>query len=983
MHVHTHPHYGEEQQHLAATVAWIRNRLDEPQTDAGADRHATRNLRSMREDREHTLMDVRDSPYFGRVDWRADGFETDETFYVGKTPIPEQRVYSWQDNLASNLYYQLDTKFERGKLLLVRDLDIAKAALHSIHDRLVDAALAHTLQPNEFTDSLLVKLLRESRSGRLQEIVATIQAQQYAIIQSPADRLLVVQGAPGSGKTALALHRVSYLLYHDRVLKQNRLKRLLVLGPNRIFLGYIAGILPALGEQHVPQKTFDEWVLEMLGTPVDYEPQDVALERLLDPGTPVADKVLIYRNAHNKGSLPMGSLLNAYVEYLHNRILEDKGPLSYTYQAAIPRSGTPLRETLPLSYLYDVNTLRAMLDKTDSLPYNARKAAVEETLVGEIAGGMYRSLQEKLQARGTWLDEDVEKQQRTGIEEGVRGAVRAYFAEWRAENVLRAYRRLLRTPALLRQLGMNLFSARDLEFLALDAPTARRPFHYGDLAALLYLKILLDGTDGVAYDHLVVDEAQDLTPLHFQVLQRYSRNNSMTVLGDLAQGIYMHHGVSRWADLLAAPGPQGHQEETIRQSYRTTQQIIEYANALLTRIGVAEDALAKPIARSGPVPTRQGFARRSDLVTAIIEQVRLAQKQGYRASAIVLKTAAKCQALAQALTAREFRDFQLITDRDADYQGQTAVLPTYLTKGLEFDVVILADADSTTYPVDALNARLLYVALTRAAHILHVCWIGTISPLLDETMSNLQPPAFLAEPLEAEPITVADYAARYPDRTADWYIERLATHDQLRLLAQGTIDPILLELLARSFTNSKSAGDEEGEIPPLDPEVQKAVRTKVARLAAGPDGSSLALCQILYSLLRSPLQAAGLAPPNDVTAPLGDQVLALATLRAAIQSGYPVPPGPWLPRAAVLQEVPDNWRVQAATQLDLLRDYGPIEARPQNRQPHLYVAAQWLPGLLDLVLGYPPAEWDPEVWDRIGHLSEPLLGDASEGSTHL
>ncbi len=163
-----------------------------------------------------------------------------------------------------------------------------------------------------FTDSALHRLLSQHREGRLHDIVATIQEQQYRIIQSPADRVLVIQGAAGSGKSSIALHRVAYLLFNHR----ERFKGIVVLGPNKLFMEYTSHILPALGERNIPQKTIDELLLDVVGVHVDHLSMDTAMEGLLSDTVDAAEKRAQYRTARLKGSLAMATVLERYVRML-------------------------------------------------------------------------------------------------------------------------------------------------------------------------------------------------------------------------------------------------------------------------------------------------------------------------------------------------------------------------------------------------------------------------------------------------------------------------------------------------------------------------------------------------------------------------------------------------------------------------------------------------------------------------------------------
>ena len=258
--------------------------------------------------------------------------------------------------------------------------------------------------------------------------------------------------------------------------------------------------------------------------------------------------------------------------------------------------------------------------------------------------------------------------------------IHQYFNGWERElSVSMPYRRLLRNRDLLFEAGNGIFSKWDLELLAHDAPTSRTPFRFSDLAALLYLKLLLDGTDSQSYRHIVIDEAQDITPLHLKVLYRYSRDGSMTILGDLFQGIYMHHGVHAWEEFQDAVENVAFSRENISQSYRSTQEIIKYANAMLRRTGVSETELADPIERYGAAPMQHPFDTMDALAASLPDIIQDAQSKGWESIAIVCKSLANCNRLFSALQTAEMPEYSFIDSRNVAYTGGVVLLPAYLT----------------------------------------------------------------------------------------------------------------------------------------------------------------------------------------------------------------------------------------------------------------------------------------------------------------
>lgn len=976
MSAQNHPHYNEEHQQLDTTIGFIRDAIDQgtPVIGYGATSFSSSALWKIKTDQIEALKEALKQPYFGRVDWRRTDEQAAETFYVGKHSMPTKNIFSWKETLAGDLYYLMETQREHGTLLLKRALTIENAQITAISDEYIDASLGQNVIANRFTDSALVALLQQHRSGQLHDIVATIQAQQYRIIRAPYDQVLIVQGVPGSGKTSIALHRVAYLLYQQTL--NVRAKNVLVLGPNRMFMQYIAGILPDLGEQEVPQYTFDEWAVATLGLEnLDYEPQEQVLEALLDSSLSSIQHARLYRMAYIKGSFKMAYLLDRYVDLLAGEVLVDKEPLTCTYETTIRIDQNNGFRSIPIKVQVtrSLSDLARVLDRDRLIPFNRRRDKMEQRLVNSIVTEIERQVVEQLTQRNLRPSEINERERTTEISEAVRRQIRHYFNDWPALNTAVAYRRLLRTPSLLERAGRELFNRWDLEVLHQDAPKAGRRFHFADLAALLYLQIRLDGVQRV-YDHIVVDEAQDLTPLLFMTLLRACRDQSMTVLGDIDQSIYAHHGINSWTDLEGAIIGMEPTVETIRQSYRSTRQIIEFANGVLRRSGVTPDRLAEPINRTGTSPMLHQCSSQVELRDEIICRMKDMLAAGRRSIAIVCKTVTGCRELADALRLAWPSDgIQQIEDRNTIYNGGIALIPVYLTKGLEFDAVIIADADGTTYPGDDVHARLLYVAITRAAHMLHICWIGQRTPLLGNMPLVTPLPSPLIQSLQPKPVTISAYAKSHPGHTADWCVERLAATEKLHLLRDGRIDEVVLDMLLADSVRATVRDDDGLNVTALTEAQCQQLRSQVltADTAAAPAG--LTLLQLSYGLFNNHLRATGIHTAEGDERTVDGQAIELVTLLHALRtSASTLSGGRWTTHQRTLGLVDPKRRDLASTQLALLVQEGIVEEQISGQRTQIRVQPDWLVSLLELILGNRPRVWEPEIIAQLEPLAQPL-----------
>ena len=952
-----HPSFKEEEKHLLKTIKTLESIRDEILSNSGGDYlwappDTIRLLSNKAVERvqkcKHALQDL----YFARVDWKVEGNEGSEQYYIGLTEYFPY-IYAWQDTLAADLYYNRSTDREKGTLQLIRAIQLVDRKLSGIEDQFKDPSLTGELEP----DSLLATLLKESR-GQLHEIVATINAQQYRIIRSPLNSALIVQGVPGSGKTVIALHRVSFLLYNNKELRN---QNVIVLGPNPLFMQYVSLVLPSLGEKQIPQKTFDQWVIDQLGEKLNYQSQEELLEFLLSPKSVDAEKIMHLRNCQNMGSRKMGRLLERYIEFLKDESLAGKSSLVCRYYSLSDAKKTPT------SVEKSVDQIRIILEDVSTLPFNKQRDAVKLKLANQISSEIINKLGVGFQAR-----EQILKQVFQQIEEQVND----YFAGWKSLNVSIAFRRLFRQRELLHKFGEGLFSKWDLELMAIDAPTPQSPFRFSDLAGLLFFNVLLNGTENQTYGHIVVDEAQDIPALFFEGLSRYIPQKSITILGDIGQGIFINNGLSSWNDLYQIFPNLNNKIEELNVCYRSTWQIMQNANNLLRRSGLPEDQLIRPLNRLGEEVSFYQVSTTENLVEQIITCIQTDQKNNRKSIAVICRSAHDCQVLAQGLEANDFNSFDLIDHRNRIYNGGVAILPTYLSKGLEFDAVILADGQN--YPLDNLSARLLFVAITRAAHKLDICWVGDISPFLDNQVEKISVEPFLHD-FEQEPITVEQFSEnRHLD--PDGCVEQIARTGRLPLMIDGLIDPVLMDMVIRTSKSASKSSSEEILIVPLKPEEESAIHSLIQEWEDQETDEirdSLVLIQTVFGLLKNHLRNLALIPAKDKEFSLPEQVAILVRLKRLLEdANLSLPAGRGAGKKRLLEDINPEWQAIHALILDTLIDYGLLEVQTTSDERSLVrISPDWIKVVLDFSLGFPPMGLDPDLIQKLPHLPQAI--DAS------
>lgn len=697
-------------------------------------------LERLRLSRLRRLEVAEREPYFGRLDFQEQGNDHVERFYIGKAGVArgaDQQPYviDWRAPVASLFYNSAtggtdEAAYESlegriaGVLWLKRNIGVTQGVLQRIVDSKVKGA------PDEdepILDEFLHYRLQESRDSRLRDIVATIQGEQNAIIRAPMDRPLIIQGVAGSGKTTVALHRLAYLLYTFR--EKVAASRIIIFAPTRMFLDYIADVLPELGVDGVVQTTFADWALAELN--------DKAI-RLTDNGARLATLFAVGQDPGEGADAPgrfKGSLL--FKEVLDLALIRYEEAFVPDVDLTLWQGGRTLAAAEVADWFHG---------KYQHYPLMARKercmARIKKWAEDQVAPWSGRS------------DETERRKQ-------MRTALQKYIKLWPAHTPAELYREIVGGRPARRKataaVGHPDIPARTVaDSLVLFQADEMAP---EDLAPLVYLKARLWGyKENRQLDHVVIDEAQDFSPFQLDLLTNLTRDSSFTILGDLSQGIHAYQGIQRWEEFMECFGqygrPKGDGRMTtgearsagkgegcsfylLEQSYRSTYEVMTFANQVLSQLG-APAALAKPVFRSG-APVRWASVSPDDLAASIAREVADLRERNHASIAVIGRTEAECEGLARALT-RLGLEPELITARQNSYKGGLSIIPAYLVKGLEFDAVIIADATADRYQLSQRDAKLLYVACTRALHELVLLHSGEPSPLLPRKEEPLAAP---------------------------------------------------------------------------------------------------------------------------------------------------------------------------------------------------------------------------------------------------
>lgn len=700
--------YDEEMKRLEETFAEIDRQLavlkDIPPY-TGQD-HTEQVLESIRDTRRRNLAVAQTEPYFGRLDFQENGHQAPAPLYIGKVgvekdPTLELMVVDWRAPVASLFYsftggtdavsYDSPDGLVEGLVYLKRNLVIRKQILQRVVD-----TFDRSGDTMAVTDEFLLYRLGENKDNKLRDIVSTIQSEQDAIIRAVKNTALIIQGVAGSGKTTVALHRLAYLLYQYR--DQVKAERMIIFAPNRMFLDYISGVLPELGVGHIQQTTFSDWALELLDHEMKLADPSERLHYWFQtgPGRPAMDDTAPGRF---KGSLRFkGWLEQALAQY---------------EKAAVPAAdftpweGSRLKQATIYQWYHVENKHEPLMKR-------------RERVLARIKRWMEMELDKVWEVH---LKKDYKKKGSAKL--------RDFTKQWTAFTPFTFYKELFRADGPPAFLTKELQSEMPAELLAAtQAYLKKKTVQPEDLAALLYIRSQFLGVHGdLTFDHTVLDEAQDFSPFQVDLLKLHTRNQSFTILGDLSQGIHAYQGIRDWKEFseLFEEGSTAYYQ--LNRSYRSTMEIIYFANEVLKNGLEQTTALAVPVFRSAD-PVQVKRVSDKELIDELRKEIDRLQAKDTTTIALLTRTERRSEQLYKRLTEAGVQ-VNRIGAGGQQYQGGISLVPSFMAKGLEFDAVIVLDTDEDSYTATPQDAKLLYVGCTRALHDLQLWYGGTASPLLE------------------------------------------------------------------------------------------------------------------------------------------------------------------------------------------------------------------------------------------------------------
>ncbi|MCH5584606.1 AAA family ATPase [Shimazuella sp. AN120528] len=629
-------------------------------------------------------------PYFGRLDFEEAGNKPITPLYIGKAGIQDENtneliVIDWRAPVSSMFYsftgsddpisYESPDGEVWGKIHLKRNIAIRNQVLQRVVDSYVRG-----VENLGVTDEFLLYRLSDSKDSRLRDIVSTIQQEQDLIIRADYDRVLLIQGVAGSGKTTVALHRLAYLLYQY----QNKInpQKIIIFAPNHMFLDYISEVLPELGVGEIQQTTFEEWALTILKENITLKDRHHELVEWFDPD-------MDHQTINPKGRYLFLQEIEDELKRYETNFFPDKGFAAWDNK-----------------FLSAEEIGHWFYEEYKHYPLMKRK--------------------ERVMARiKRWIEmehKEIRERDPKGLKKKQANKLfTAYKKTWPNHSVLEWYRLFIQKSKLLTG--------------KLQEKGKKREVAYEDLAPLVYIHDRLYGIEGdQKYDHIVIDEAQDFSPVQVAVLQKHCPSNSFTILGDILQNIYSFQGIGQWDDFSTLFDSQKLRFHQLERSYRSTMEIIHFANGVLGQYA-GDVKQAEPVFRSGQAVqiVQVVKEKRMDWIKETIEKL---ERDQVKTIALVTRDEETCSIIHEALQNIGVSANRITFDQK-EYLGGISIAPVYLTKGMEFDAVILLDVDKEQYLDDALHAKLLYVGCTRALHQLILTYSKSMSSLVERVSPEL------------------------------------------------------------------------------------------------------------------------------------------------------------------------------------------------------------------------------------------------------
>ena len=636
------------------------------------------------EEEEHKILLLEKmikSPYFARIDFKFDDEDEFEKIYIGRSSLrknsyQEMYVYDWRSPIASVFYrfmtgeafYDAPCGRVTGELNLKRQYEIKNGTLEYFFDSDV-----------QIVDEFLRQLLSQNTTAKMKAIVETIQHEQDVVIRDMENDLLMVQGVAGSGKTSIALHRAAYLMYQGLQTKLSA-NNIMIISPNSIFEQYISNVLPELGEDNVISSVFED----------------------------ILSALLIGRKIQSRNDFLENLIVNSKYKEISRNSIEFK-------------TSSFFREILD-QFLIDIP--RQWIEFED-VYYEGKCVVSGQILKDKILGRPETPLGIKLEQLEDYILEQIFGTGKGRGHKEEKNLIKQEIQKFIKIDIVELYKILFSNEAYFYSLLQNSNLSQGIksiwEYTRENLEADR--LYYDDAIAIAYLYLKIYGTNKYKnIKQVVIDEAQDYYPLQYEIFNLVFSNAKFTILGDMKQTLAKKEDISFYEQIQKILNKKKSSLIMLDKSFRCTNEILNFSLKFIEK-----SSQIKSFNRNGDSP-KVYIADNSEIfIDEIVKEIKLCQEKGFQSICLICKTEKNSTYLFNKI--KHKLDIQLIKNGSAsDLQG-VFILPVYMSKGLEFDAVLICDADSQNYH-DEDDKNLLYVACTRALHKLSLFCENEVSPLI-------------------------------------------------------------------------------------------------------------------------------------------------------------------------------------------------------------------------------------------------------------
>lgn len=636
------------------------------------------------EEEEHKILLLEKmikSPYFARIDFKFDDEDEFEKIYIGRSSLrknsyQEMYVYDWRSPIASVFYrfmtgeafYDAPCGRVTGELNLKRQYEIKNGILEYFFDSDV-----------QIVDEFLRQLLSQNTTAKMKAIVETIQHEQDVVIRDMENDLLMVQGVAGSGKTSIALHRAAYLMYQGLQTKLSA-NNIMIISPNSIFEQYISNVLPELGEDNVISSVFED----------------------------ILSALLNGRKIQSRNNFLENLIVNSKYKEISRNSIEFK-------------TSSFFREILD-QFLIDIP--RQWIEFED-VYYEGKCVVSRQILKDKILGRTETPLGIKLEQLEDYILEQIFGTGKGRGHKEEKNLIKQEIQKFIKIDIVELYKILFSNEAYFYSLLQNSNLSQGIksiwEYTRENLEADR--LYYDDAIAIAYLYLKIYGTNKYKnIKQVVIDEAQDYYPLQYEIFNLLFSNAKFTILGDMKQTLAKKEDISFYEQIQKILNKKKSSLIMLDKSFRCTNEILNFSLKF-----IEQSSQIKSFNRNGDSP-KVYIADNSEIfIDEIVKEINLCQEKGFQSICLICKTEKNSIYLFNKI--KHKLDIQLIKNGSvSDLQG-VFILPVYMSKGLEFDAVLICDADSPNYH-DEDDKNLLYVACTRALHKLSLFCENEVSPLI-------------------------------------------------------------------------------------------------------------------------------------------------------------------------------------------------------------------------------------------------------------